>query len=299
MSRRRRGQKVDGWIVLDKPVGLGSTEAVSRVRRLLDAQKAGHGGTLDPLASGVLPIGLGEATKAMAYIVDSSKDYEFTIRWGEARTTDDCEGAVVAVSPVRPGDADIEAALPRFTGEILQAPPAFSAIRQDGVRAYDRARAGETVVLPPRPVSVMALRHLGTAPDRSESRFAMTCGKGTYVRALARDLAQALGTVGHVAALRRTRVGPFSLEHAISLENLEALGHGAPAREVAHPVATALDDIPALAVTEAEARHIHDGQRLRLSTACEGRVRILSDGRLIAVAEVRNGILHPLRVFHL
>jgi tRNA pseudouridine55 synthase len=215
---------------------------VAAVRRIFDAAKAGHAGTLDPLATGVLPIALGEATKTIPFILDARKSYRFTIRWGEARATDDAEGAVTARSDRRPTRAEIEAALPRFTGEILQAPPAYSAIRVGGERAYDLARAGEAVELAPRPVFIERFELLEIL-DRDHAKFAVRSGKGAYMRSLARDLAVALGTVGHIVELRRTAVGPFRESTAIPLASLEALGHIAPASGRLLPVETALDDM--------------------------------------------------------
>jgi len=255
MARRRRGEKVDGWVVLDKPVGPGSTQAVSRVRRLFGAQKAGHGGTLDPLASGVLPIALGEATKTVPFVMDGRKEYRFTLCFGVARATDDAEGAVTATSDVRPSDEAIRAALPRFIGEIEQMPPAYSALKVEGRRAYDLARAGTAGALRPRRVAIERLELLGR-PDPDHAEFAVACGKGTYIRALGRDLARALGTVGHLSALRRTAAGPFREEAAISLSKLEALGHIPALFGVLAPVSTALDDIPALALTGDEANRL-------------------------------------------
>jgi tRNA pseudouridine55 synthase len=214
MSRHKKGDKVDGWVVLDKPLGLGSTPAVGRVRRLFGAQKAGHGGTLDPLATGVLPIALGEATKTVPWVMDGRKEYRFTLRFGEARSTEDAEGEVTAESVVRPSDAAIVAILGTFLGEIEQRPPAYSALKIDGKRAYDLARAGETVELALRKVMIERLE-LVSRPDADHADLVVGCGKGTYIRSLGRDLALSLGTVGHLSALRRTRAGPFIESQAI------------------------------------------------------------------------------------
>src|SRR6185369_8166034 len=241
---KRPKQKVDGWVVLDKPLGMGSTQAVGRVRWLFGAQKAGHGGTLDPLATGVLPIALGEATKTVPFVIDGRKEYRFTLQFGEARSTEDAEGEVTATSEVRPTDGAIRAALASFIGAIEQMPPVFSALKVDGKRAYDLARAGEAVALKPRQVTIERLELLGR-PDADHADFVVGCGKGTYIRSLGRDLARAVGTVGHLSALRRTAVGPFREEAAISLSKLEALGHNSPLLGALVPVATALDDIPA------------------------------------------------------
>jgi len=264
MARRRRGQKVDGWVVLDKPAGMTSTQAVGAVRRIFDAAKAGHGGTLDPLATGLLPIALGEATKTVPYVMAGMKTYRFTLRFGEARSTDDAEGEVVATSAARPSDAEIRAALPAFVGRIRQRPPSFSALKVGGQRAYDLARAGEAVELAPREILIERFE-LIERPDADHAVFEVRSGKGAYMRSLARDLAEALGTVGYVAALRRVAVGPFLEADAISLDSLRALGHIPAASRHLLPVATALDDIPALAVTDSEA------SRLRCSVLSGGR----------------------------
>ena len=306
---KRRGEAIDGFVVLDKPLGVSSTAAMTQVRRALGEAKAGRGGTPDPLASGVLVVALGEATKLIPFVMDAAKEYEFTVRWGEARTTDDAEGAVSATSPVRPDAAAIAAALPRFLGTIVQTPPAFSAIKVDGARAYDLARAGEAVEIKPRSVFISRFV-LIRCDDPDHATFRVVCGKGTYVRSLARDLAAALGTVGHVSALRRLAVGRFRVEDAISLDKLASLGHS-PARSAAlRPVETALDDIPALAVTEDTARRIRHGQVVPLAEAhgslpgdfISGRsdktVALLHGGRLVAIAAFDGRGLKPVRVFN-
>ena len=287
---------------------MSSAQAVARVRRLLDAEKAGHGGTLDPLATGVLPVALGEATKTVSWAMDGAKTYRFTVRWGEARTTDDAEGDIVATSPVRPDAAAISSALPRFTGEIMQRPPAYSALKVEGERAYDRARAGEAVELEPRPVRIDRLTLVATS-DTNHAEFEAVVGKGTYIRALARDIAGALDTVGHVAILRRTRVGPFREAQAISLANLASLVHIPRPLEHLLPVETALDDIPALALTEAEADRLRCGQavmplrpsdRALISEYGNGRcVRATCGKKLVALAEIADGALRPVRVLNL
>jgi tRNA pseudouridine55 synthase len=266
MARRKKGRPVSGWVAIDKPEGVTSTAVVAKVRRGLDAQKAGHAGTLDPLASGVLPIALGEATKTVPYLVDAQKIYEFTACWGEARETDDREGAVTERSDHRPSQEAIEAALPAFTGSIEQVPPKFSAIKVQGERAYDLARAGEQVDLAARRVRIDSFR-LVDCPDADHARFEVACGKGTYIRALARDLARALGTVGHVALIRRTAVGPFTEERAIPLANWEELSDSARTSEYLMPVETALDDIPALAIGGAEAVRLKQGRPVILKPA--------------------------------
>ncbi|MFM7343822.1 MAG: tRNA pseudouridine(55) synthase TruB [Tagaea sp.] len=288
-------------MILDKPVGPSSTQALGRVRRVFEAAKAGHGGTLDPLASGVLPIALGEATKLLPFVVDGAKTYEFAVRWGTATTTDDGEGTVTATSPNRPTETAIREILPSFKGEIVQIPPAFSAIKIGGERAYDLARAGEAVVLEPRKVLIHQLEFLESW-DPNTARFRVACGKGTYVRSLARDLARELDTVGHVVELRRTRVGKFTVESAISLESLEGFGHS-PARFGAlAPVETALDDIPALAVTADQALALKRGQSLRdprIDRAPADPISAFHEGRLIALVASDGEVLRPVRVFNL
>jgi tRNA pseudouridine55 synthase len=308
MARKGRGRPVHGWLVLDKPLGITSSEAVAAVRRSLGAAKAGHGGTLDPSAGGVLPIALGEATKTVPWVMAGPKVYRFTLRWGEARDSDDAEGKVIAESPVRPDLAAIEAAVPRFVGQLRQRPPAFSALKIAGERAYDLARSGKMPSLAERPVEIRALRLTGL-PDTEHATFEATVGKGTYIRALARDLGEALGTLAHVTALRRLSVGRFGLERAISLDNLVSLGHSAAASVYLLPIETALDDIPALALTEAEAHRLRCGQAVTLLRPSDrARIDQLGDGatvcattggKLVALAEVAAGVLKPVRVMNL
>jgi tRNA pseudouridine55 synthase len=308
MARRRKGQPISGWVVLDKPLGMTSTQAVGAVRRLFDAAKAGHGGTLDPLATGLLPIALGEATKTVSYVMDGRKVYRFTARWGEARSTDDAEGPVTATSDLRPSRVEIEAVLPRFQGEISQVPPAFSAIKIEGERAYDLARAGEAVDLAARLIWIERLTLVGQ-PDADHAEFEVVSGKGAYMRSLARDLALALGTVGHVSALRRIAVGPFTESQAISLESLKALGHIPPASGHLLPVEAALDDIPALPLTDAEALRLRSGQSVGLLRASDrerlGAIRsgdlvcAMAGGKPVALARWEAGDLRPVRVLHL
>jgi len=294
-------------VVLDKPVGMTSTHAVAVIKRLFSAKRAGHAGTLDPLATGCLPIALGEATKTVPFVVDSRKTYLFTVRWGEERDTDDAEGRVVARSEARPEAEAIRRHLPHFTGTIEQVPPRFSAVKIEGERAYDLARDGETVELMPRAVTIHGL-DLVEIPDRDHAVLATECGKGTYVRALARDLGRALGVFGHVSALRRRRVGPFGESDMISLEVLESLCHRAAAGEgdfadILLPVETALDDIPALAVSTADAARLARGQAVLLrgrdATIFRGMVQVASGGQLLAIAEVERGEIIPRRVFNL
>ena len=308
MTRKRKGDPVHGWIVVDKPGGISSAKVVAKVRHALNAAKAGHGGTLDPLATGVLPVALGEATKTMAFEFDSRKSYRFTLRFGEARATDDAEGEVIGTSDVRPSDAEIEAALPRFTGEILQVPPRFSAVKVAGERAYRLARSQEEFSLKPRPVLIERIRLISLeGPDTAT--FEVHCGRGTYMRALARDLGEALGTRAYMADLRRLSVGPFAESQAISLDSLLALGHSAAAFEHLLPVETALDGIPALALSEGEARSLRRGQSVpllragdvdRLDGLSPGiSVCAMANGKPVAVAKFDRGHLRPVRVFNL
>lgn len=312
VARKRKGQPVHGWLVLDKPEGLTSTQALSRVRRLLNAEKAGHGGTLDPIATGILPIALGEATKTVSYVMDGEKTYLFTLRWGERRTTDDREGEVIERSDHRPSATEIEAALPAFHGFIEQVPPQFSAIKVDGERAYAIAREGDVVDLEARTVRIDRFALTGM-PDPDHATFEVDCGKGTYIRSLARDLAEALGTVGHVETLRRTRVGRFTLDRAISLDDLAALEQGAAAETLLLPIETALDDIPALALTEAEAHRLRHGQSVALLTRQDrerlkglhgtagegGAVFAHFGGTPVALARVEGAEVRPVRVLNL
>jgi tRNA pseudouridine55 synthase len=309
--RPRKGLPIHGWINLDKPVGPTSTQAIGRVRRLTQAAKIGHAGTLDPLASGVLPIALGDATKTVPYVMDARKLYRFTVRWGEATATDDAEGEVTQHSTRRPSSAEITAALPRFTGTIQQTPPAFSAIKIDGERAYALARAGAAVELAPRPIDIHRLELVET-PDSDHAVFDVETGKGAYVRALARDLALALGTCGHLSALRRMAVGRFTVENAVALDFDAPLSDIAPLIEHVMPIETALDDIPALALTADEAQRLRQGQTVGLFThhhrnwladlIAEGReggiVLALWQGRAVAIVRIDRAEAHPVRVFN-
>ncbi|VAV89057.1 tRNA pseudouridine(55) synthase [hydrothermal vent metagenome] len=302
MGRKRKGIKLDGWLAIDKPLAMGSTQVVGKCRWLTKAQKVGHGGTLDPLATGILPIAFGEATKTIPFIMDARKTYDFTVTFGEARATDDAEGAVTATSDNRPMQDDILTALPDFIGRITQTPPIYSAVKIDGRRAYDLARAGEEVTIKSREVDVYGLELLSF--DGEQAMLRVHCGKGTYVRSLARDLAVKLGTVGYVSALRRTRVGPFDLTMSISLEKLEDISHSAPPEEWILPVVTVLDDILALAVTEEEARLLSHGQRLAVSDPlAAGIIRVMTGKRLVALCDVEitpaGSILKPVRVFNI
>jgi tRNA pseudouridine55 synthase len=304
VARKRKGNKVDGWLVVDKDLGISSAKIVGAVKRIYNAQKVGHGGTLDPLASGILPIGLGEATKTMPFIVDATKEYAFTVDWGSATDSDDKEGAVIHSGGRLPAETEVRGVLARFTGTIQQVPPAYSAIKVDGQRAYKLARDGETVELKPRSVEIHALSIISHNSDNQSTRFEMTCGKGTYVRSLGRDIALALGTYGHISALRRLRVGPFALDGAISLEKLNELGHSARAVEALLPLTTALDDIPAVAVTETEAQDIKYGRSIILQIAKRGTIVLMADALPLAIATAEEGedgniTVRPLRVFNM
>lgn len=310
MGRRSTGNKIDGWINLDKPSGITSTQALTIVKKALNPLKAGHAGTLDPLASGILPLALGEATKTVPYVQDSLKTYEFTVTWGEQRTTDDAEGAVTASSEKRPSRQDIERVLPDFTGDIEQVPPQFSAIKVQGERAYDIAREGEHVELQPRHAYIEYLkikRH-----QDGETAFECLCGKGTYVRSLARDIGLKLGCYGYVSALRRTAVGPFTLENAISLDFFQNTEHNPELDKVVLPLQTALDDIPALALKDHEAARLTQGQPLsfiarhdleRLEQAGielgERQTALaLYKGKALALVEVTGPKIQPLRMLN-
>jgi tRNA pseudouridine55 synthase len=308
MGRRKKGDAVSGWINLDKSYDLTSTHAVSRVRRAFNAQKGGHAGTLDPLATGVLPIALGEATKTVPFLMDADKTYRFTIAWGRTTTTLDREGETTDSSDVRPDVEAVRAALPAFVGEIDQVPPAFSAIKVDGERAYDLARDGVEFELKTRKVRIDSCELIG-APDADHVEIEMDCGKGTYVRAVARDLCAMLGACGHVSSLRRTRVGGFHEDDAITLEKLEEIEYEARLSEALLPVETALDDIPALAVTDEDAFRLAQGrpvvllprqvETLKDQLAGDRTVSAMAGDRLVALCEMRAGRLNPVRVFQL
>jgi tRNA pseudouridine55 synthase len=295
-----------GWLIIDKPPGLTSARIVAVVKRATGA-KVGHAGTLDPLATGILPLALGEATKTVQFAVAGHKRYRFRVRWGIATDTDDREGAATAVTSARPDATAIAAALPEFTGTIGQRPPAYSAIKIAGRRAYALTRAGRPPKMAVRPVEVAELRLLAT-PDPDHADFEAVVGEGTYIRALARDLAAALGTLGHIAELRRLAVGRFTEAQAISLETAVALGHSLAASEHLLPIETALDDIPALALTAAEAARLCHGQRVTPENARErARLAEIGDGTLvgarhdrfvIALARIEAGSLRPVRIIN-
>lgn len=306
---KHKGLPLNGWLCLDKPVGLTSTQALARARRLLGAGKAGHGGTLDPLASGILPLAFGEATKTVAYVMDAPKVYRFTLGWGEQRSTDDAEGDVVATSDVRPNRNAIEAALPRFIGEIVQTPPVFSALKVDGQRAYDLARKGETVDLAPRTVRIDRIVCLNGVDT-----FEVTCGKGTYIRSLARDLAVVLGTVGHVAALRRLRVGAFTETTARTLDDLaRTVQEGTPPETLLLPLKTALADLPTLPLSAEETRRLRLGQPLIFASPADqarlahlpesvritgGPLTVFYQDDLVALAHLDGPTLRTLRLMN-
>jgi len=316
MGRRKKGEDVSGWVVLDKPEEMTSTHAVSAVRRVFNAQKAGHSGTLDPLASGILPIALGEATKTVPWLMEARKTYIFTIKWGVSTDTQDREGKSTAESAVRPTPEQIKAALPGFIGEIEQIPPQFSAVKVDGERAYDLARSGETVELEPRKVTVYEAELVETeGADLATFRF--RSGKGFYIRALVRDLAAKLGAEGHVWRLRRTAVGPFTEAESVTLDELQLLGQKDAASERLKPVETALDDIPALAINGEDAFKLRQGRPIVLlphvvetlkpqfrdrTIAGQDASRAalaLFQGKAVALGDVRAGKFKPTRVFHI
>lgn len=307
MARRKKGRPIDGWIVLDKPEGMGSTNAVSAVKRALDAQKAGHGGTLDPFATGLLPIALGEATKTVQYVMDGDKTYRFTVRFGAQTDTLDPEGDVVATSDARPTDGEIKAALPGFLGDIDQIPPAYSAIKINGERAYDLARAGEAPEMKSRQVWIESFEMIDR-PDADHAVFDLVCGKGTYVRSLARDLAAALGTVGDVSVLRRMAVGPFTESQAISLDAVAEIGHKPAESRGLLAIEAALAGIPAMALNEAETVRIRNGQSVSLLRKVDlARIADLKDGDevvafngdcAVALARYDRGEVHPVRVLN-
>ena len=295
---RKQRVEVHGWLILDKPVGMTSTYAVAAVRRLLHAKKAGHAGTLDPLASGILPLAFGEGTKTVPYVVDGEKAYRFTVRWGAETTTDDAEGPVTNQSAVRPEASAIEALLPRFTGVIEQVPPQFSAIKVDGERAYDLARDGEVVALKARQVEIHALRMVDYTPEQSV--FEAECGKGTYVRAIARDLGRALGCFGHIIALRRTRVGPFLEADATPFADLE---DPACLAQVLRSVESGLTELPCLMMSRDQANRIRRGQsvilRGRDAPLDGGPVYATCDHAVLAIGMIERGEFVPNRVFNL
>jgi len=300
MAKKHKGNPINGWVVIDKPAGVTSIKAVSKARWAFQAGKAGHAGTLDPLATGVLAIAFGEATKTVALAQEGLKTYRFTIRLGQATATDDAEGEVIATSRNRPTDAEIEAALPAYTGDIEQVPPQFSAIKVAGERAYDLAREGVALDLAARPLHVASLK-LTARPDPDHAELELVCGKGGYVRSIARDLGRDLGCHAHVTMLRRLASGGFTLDHAISFEMLDEIRHRGGSEHLL-PVSTGLDDIPALAVSAAAAAKLRQGQAVPVPAIDleYGDIAWASlDGNPVAIGTVKAGLLHPDRVFNL
>jgi tRNA pseudouridine55 synthase len=299
MGRKRKGRAVSGWLVVDKPAGVTSTAIVNKVRWAFGAAKAGHAGTLDPAATGVLAVALGEATKTVPYITDALKCYRFVVRLGQSTTTDDAEGSVLATSNLRPSDAEIAAALPAFRGQIEQVPPQFSAVKVDGERAYDIARAGEEMDLAPRPLFVARLDFIAR-PDPDHVELEMVCGKGGYVRSIARDLGASLGCLGHVAWLRRVWSGPFRADQGLSLEQIDALAHSPELDAHLHPLEAGLHGLPELPATPEGAARLRNGNpgMVLTSTAAYGDTAWASyGGQAVAVGIYKAGELHPTRVF--
>lgn len=305
--RKPKGRPISGWLILDKPVDFGSTEAVSKIKWLFDAQKAGHAGTLDPLASGMLPIALGDATKTVPYVMDGRKIYEFTVTWGEERSTDDLEGDVTQSSDARPTEEQIRALLPRYTGVISQVPPQFSAIKIAGERAYDLARDGETVEIPSREVEIFRLTLVG-CPDANRAEFEVECGKGTYVRSLARDFGRELGCFGHISSLRRSFVAPFAEETMVPLADLKALEAIEDKQERLAALdaflidtGEALSGLPHVAVTDEQAHRLRMGNpillRGRNAPVAEADAFATCTGKLVAIGEIGEGEFRPRRVF--
>ena len=289
--------QLHGWIILDKGMGCSSARAVSQIKKLFGASKVGHAGTLDPLATGVLPVALGEATKTVNFIQGSTKTYHFSIHWGEERDTGDAEGVIVGQDNYCPSSEQITKACKLLTGNIMQVPPAYSAIKVRGRRAYELARKGEILSLQPRKVRINRF-DLRSTEGREKATFLVECGKGTYIRSLAHDLATNLGALGHVSAIRRERVGRMHIEQAISLEKLTQVVHSAAPREVIYPVETALADIPALPLTGDQAQRLRNGQAIRVNSVEKGTVcAMLNDGP-VAVARIDGDQLHPIRVFN-
>ena len=299
MARRKKGRDISGWVLIDKPAGLTSTAVVNKVRWAFDAKKAGHAGTLDPAATGLLAVALGEATKTVPYVTDALKAYRFTVRFGQATNTDDAEGEVIATSDERPDDAALRAALPAFIGDIEQVPPAFSAVKIDGERAYAKARAGEDVTLAARPLFVESLT-LVSQPDSDHAEFEMVCGKGGYVRSIARDLGEALGCFGHVVTLRRIWSGPFDLEHAVALDDVAEQAKDPALDALLLPLEMALDDLPRAIVSAEGAARIANGNPGAVTSTDAGFGDLAwgaYQGRAIAVGVYKAGFLHPNRVF--
>lgn len=301
MARRKKGRPVHGWVIIDKPAGPSSTAVVGKVRWAFEAQKAGHAGTLDPEATGLLAIALGEATKTIPYVTDALKAYDFTVRFGQATNTDDAEGKVTATSDNRPSAADITATLPAFTGDIEQVPPAFSAVKIDGERAYKRARDGDIPTLAARPLFVESLTLLEML-DTDHARLEMVCGKGGYVRAIARDLGETLGCFGHVRKLRRTWSGPFSVDQSTTLEDIEATARTPDIAAFLQPIDAGIPDLPHATVSEIAAGRIRNGNAAEVTTtdANFGETALaVCKGTPLAIGTYRAGMLDPTRVFNL
>ncbi|HUI21265.1 MAG TPA: tRNA pseudouridine(55) synthase TruB [Methylocella sp.] len=295
-TRAPTRKDVHGWVVLDKPAGMNSTQAVARLKRIFNAKKAGHAGTLDPLATGILPVAFGEATKTVPFVQDGEKAYRFTVSWGAETDTDDADGEVIAQSEARPTEAEIVALLPRFIGTILQLPPSYSAIKINGERAYDLARNGEAPVLTPRPVTIHALELISA--ESGEAIFEARCGKGTYVRAIARDLGRLLGCFGHVSTLRRTRVGPFYEADAITFPQLEDPASGVQALR---RVESGLMEVPRIVVDSSAAARLRRGQPLLLrglEAPLDGSAYAACGGVVVAIGAIEKGELIPGRVFN-
>ena len=295
---RKKGREIHGWLIVDKPAGIGSTDVVSRVRWALDAKKAGHAGTLDPDATGVLAVALGEATKTVPILTDALKAYDFTVNWGAETTTDDASGEVLKTSAARPSDAEIRAALPAFTGDIMQVPPNVSAVRVDGARAYDLAREGEVVELAARPLWVESLELLGVTADTADLR--MVCGKGGYVRAIARDLGRQLGCLGHVASLRRIWSGPFEAGDGIAFDRIDRANQ-AEIEAALLPLQAALSDLPQMQATEQGAIRILNGNPGQVLGHAEfgEEVWVSRQGRALCIGRYMGGEVQPARVFNL
>ena len=308
MARKNRGNAVHGWLVLDKALNISSARVVSKAKKILNAVKVGHGGTLDPLATGLLPLAFGEATKTVSYMMAGKKTYNFTISWGLATDTDDAGGVVIKTSNIRPSKVQIEGILPQFIGHIQQVPPIYSAIKVDGKRAYVLAREEKKIKLEPRSIFIDEFKLIDII-DVNRASFVVTSGKGAYVRGLARDIAVSLGAVGHISELRRTHVGPFSEKDAISLDQLEKLGYVGAVADILRPVETALDDIPALELIEDEARRLRCGQAISALKVAK-RTSIIGidpgsmlcamvDGKVVALAKLEGGEIRPVRVLNL
>ena len=303
MGRHKKGEEINGWLVIDKPRDMGSTDVVNFTRRFFNAKKNGHCGTLDPFATGVLPIAFGEATKLIPYVTEARKEYEFVVKWGEATSTADTEGEVVAFSDKVPTREEILAVLPQFFGEIEQVPPVYSAIKINGKRAYDLARKGVEVVMPSRKIKIYDLALIEELPEK-QARFRVECSKGTYIRTLGQDIALKLGTVGHLKELRRTKCGNFGLDDAITLEKLKNMVHSSTPNEVLLPIETYLRDIAVIAVSEADAAKLKLGQGLSpkvygLDGSVEYEAVATHDGKMVAVVRIDNRKIAPVRVFNL